>query len=165
MNMITLLDTIGKTMKRKTESGFTLIEALVVVVITGIMSAIAAPSWISFVNNQRMREANGKAYQAINDAKSKAKKDKINYTVQFRMNGNTPEYAVYSGATAFYWDKLGDQVTVTPVAIPINYKGVVPPTSVGAVVNIRVTNGNSKRCTTVATLLGALRQGVDAQCP
>ncbi|TVR15688.1 MAG: prepilin-type N-terminal cleavage/methylation domain-containing protein, partial [Phormidium sp. GEM2.Bin31] len=35
--------------------GFTTIEVLVVIVMIGILTAIAAPSWLSFVNNRRVR--------------------------------------------------------------------------------------------------------------
>jgi len=35
------------------ESGFTLIEVLVVVIIVGILGSIAAPGWLSFLERQR----------------------------------------------------------------------------------------------------------------
>ncbi|MCJ8279579.1 MAG: prepilin-type N-terminal cleavage/methylation domain-containing protein, partial [Rivularia sp. ALOHA_DT_140] len=39
-------------------SGFTLIEVLVVIAMVGILSAIAAPSWLGFVARQRLNKAN-----------------------------------------------------------------------------------------------------------
>lgn len=53
--------------------GFTLLEILVVLAIAGILSAIAAPSWLSFTNNQRINSSQTKVFQAIKTAQSSAK--------------------------------------------------------------------------------------------
>lgn len=53
--------------------GFTLLEVLVVMIMVGILSAIAAPSWLGFVNNQRINASQTKIFQAIKVAQSDAK--------------------------------------------------------------------------------------------
>jgi len=53
--------------------GFTLLEVLVVMVMVGILSAIAAPSWLAFANNQRINAAQTNIFQAIKVAQSDAK--------------------------------------------------------------------------------------------
>ncbi|WP_190399454.1 type II secretion system protein [Pseudanabaena sp. FACHB-1998] len=58
---------------RYTNRGFTLIEVLVVMIIIGILSAIVAPSWVSFVDNQRLNSSQTKIFAAIKAAQSDAK--------------------------------------------------------------------------------------------
>jgi len=140
--------------------GFTLIEVLVVIAMVGILSAIAAPSWLAFTNNQRLRAANGKVFSAINEAKSKAKTDKSTVIAEFRQNGDRAEYAIYKNPLGAIWQTL-DDVTVSNSLVEIDFRGNtkdVPTT-------VTVTNGNQKRCTSVITLLGATRQLEGAECP
>jgi prepilin-type N-terminal cleavage/methylation domain-containing protein len=81
------------------DAGFSLLEMLTVVAIIGILSAIIAPSWVNFVQRQRVNKANDAVLAAIKQAQTEAKKQKINYSVSFRVNSATdiPEYIVYQG--------------------------------------------------------------------
>ncbi|MCA1994240.1 MAG: hypothetical protein LDL41_19665, partial [Coleofasciculus sp. S288] len=47
--------------------------------------AIAAPAWSGFVNRQRLNTSQNYVYQAMQDAKSNATRDKITWQVSFRQ--------------------------------------------------------------------------------
>ncbi|MEG5136195.1 MULTISPECIES: pilus assembly FimT family protein [unclassified Microcoleus] len=73
----------NKTASRKGDGGFTLLEVLVTVLVLGILSSIAAPSWLAFINNQRVRTVNDRVLQSLRTAQSEAKRTKRDVSVIF----------------------------------------------------------------------------------
>lgn len=80
--------------------GFTLIETLVAVLMIGILSAIAGPSWLSFANQQRVNAANDEIMRSLRTAQSEAKKTKLSYSVSFRVQNQAPQVAIYRARDA-----------------------------------------------------------------
>ncbi|MEG4807179.1 prepilin-type N-terminal cleavage/methylation domain-containing protein [Microcoleus sp. F8-D3] len=72
-----------KTSSKKDDGGFTLLEVLVIALIIGIFSSIAAPSWEAFINRQRVRTVNDRVLQTLRTAQSEAKRTKRDITVTF----------------------------------------------------------------------------------
>jgi prepilin-type N-terminal cleavage/methylation domain-containing protein len=95
-----------KLQSNQSQSGFTLIEMLVLIVIIGVLFAIAAPSWLAFLSRQRVTTVRDDALQAIRIAQSEARKTRSPRVVQFNYasgSANDPARVV-----------VGPAGTVTP---------------------------------------------------
>ncbi|WP_414622136.1 Tfp pilus assembly protein FimT/FimU [Calothrix sp. CCY 0018] len=111
--------------KSKQSSGFTLIEVLVTIAIVGILSAIAAPSWLGFVARQRLNKANDTVFAALQQAQREAKKNKRSYSVSIQLNNSTekiPQISVHPGLTppdtaSSSWRNIGADLEIKPGTI------------------------------------------------
>ena len=86
-------------LRNSSNSGFTLVETLIVVVTLGILAAIAAPSWLTFVNTRRLNVAQDEVYRSMRQAQSQAKKQKLTWQVSFRQQNNIVQWAVHQAKT------------------------------------------------------------------
>ncbi len=99
-------------------SGFTLLEVLVVIAMVGILSAIAAPSWLAFVARQRLNKANDTVLAALQEAQTQAKKTKVSYSVSFKIENKAAKIAVHpdsiqaSKVNAKFWKLIGEGLEI-----------------------------------------------------
>jgi prepilin-type N-terminal cleavage/methylation domain-containing protein len=107
-------------------AGFTMMEMMVIIMIVGILSAIAAPAWVQFSKRQRLNQARNGVLSVIQQAQTQAKKTKRTYSISFRVNSSTniPEYIIYQGTPSTTnpsnswttstsgWIALGDTVVL-----------------------------------------------------
>ncbi|MGB7086626.1 MAG: prepilin-type N-terminal cleavage/methylation domain-containing protein, partial [Phormidesmis sp.] len=77
-----------KTLPSSSIAGFTLIEMLVVVIIIGVLGSIAAPSWLSYLNRQRVTTVRDELKAVLKEAQTKAQQKSTSYSVVLGLTPN-----------------------------------------------------------------------------
>ncbi|KOP28147.1 hypothetical protein AMR41_01715 [Hapalosiphon sp. MRB220] len=129
-------------------AGFSLLEVLVVIVMIGVLSAIAIPGWLAFVKRQQANKANDAVFAALQDAQQEAKKKKVSYSVSFRTDNNTPQIAVYQGSTPTNWLDLGRDLGIKPKQIVLGTNLSNVNTNSGSVTYASAFNTNAPQTIT-----------------
>ena len=80
---------------KNSNSGFTLPEMLVVVVLIGILASLGISNWLAFVNTCRLNTAQSEIYYAMRQAQRQATKDKLTKQASFRIQNGVVQWAVH----------------------------------------------------------------------
>jgi prepilin-type N-terminal cleavage/methylation domain-containing protein len=175
----------NKTASKNGDGGFTLLEVLIIVLLLGIFASIAAPSWLAFINRQRVRTVNDRVFQSLRLAQSEAKRTKRDITITFSAPPVDPPTVTFTpplatGGSTQTLDGGGEikpgtivlstnaTVAVAPGvplhSIVFDYQGNVnnlppnPPSPNGRfAVTVSVPGGGSRQCVFVETLIGGMR--------
>ena len=158
----------------RSNSGFTFIETITALLMIGILSAIAAPSWFALIKTQHLNIAQDQVYRAMREAQSQAKKEKLTYHASFRTQNNILQWAVHPATidpSNAKWNDLDASVQLDVVESTLQLSngvrrvrfdhigGVTPP--LGKITLSSKPGGTAKRCVIVSTILGAMRTAKD----
>ena len=155
----------------KSEQGFTLVEKLILIALSGVFAAIAAPAWLGFMRAIEIDRAADRLHWQLQKAKSEAKRDKATWETLIRQSPEGIQYSVhhddaqpnwqtmpfhnaeidFENTTFFFDQKKGGY------RMQFNWLGVTN----GRLGRITVMYKQSKikRCVIVSTLLGSMRTG------
>jgi Tfp pilus assembly protein FimT len=185
----------SKKIASSANSGFTTLELLIIIVIIGIIFAIAYPSWLNFIERQRLNKAQNQLYLSLQSAKSNALKEKMTWQVSFREQAGVVQWAVHiaqegnSIPTNLSWNNLDSNIqiyknpnkqgscettfyqtkrqcpTIGPWQVQFNYKGNTNGAEMGQLTLISKNPNKYQRCVYVSTLIGGIKTGKENAKP
>ena len=160
-------------------AGFTLLEILAVMVIVGVLMAIASITWLSFLNKWRLNAGQDQIYQIMRMAQSKAKNEKRRWQASFRNTQNQVQWAIHPTSVSISepeWITMAGMVQIDPdettlyqsgdnvYRLQFNHQGHING-RLGRLTIKGLNPHKARRCVFASTLIGTLRKARDQDHP
>ncbi|MBD1919299.1 MULTISPECIES: type II secretion system protein [Cyanophyceae] len=159
--------------RQANSAGFTLIEGLIVVVIVGLMAAIAAPSWFGFVQQRKINATRDMVYHALRATQADAMQHRHDRRFSIREHNGRIEWASHPESTlpaqVVVWQPLEEGVGLANIDNTLVKTGAIHYAKfdmhgnvkgqLGTVTVAMSGNQQTHRCVVVSTLIGAMRKG------
>ena len=150
---------------RDNSQGFTLLETMMTIIVIGILSAIAAPSFLGMLNRNRVNSALNDIQGALQQAQREAMRKSISCKVNLDSNTVTSDSSNSSNCLVTGNRTLPDGVVMvtnisgTPPQINFSYRGTITLPDAGTIVLSSKDNPNLKKCLVISSPLGIIRTG------
>lgn len=154
-------------------AGFSLVEVAIVMLMSGVLMAIAAPGWLRFFQQRQLVAAQERAAIAMQKAQQQASLSRIRQSIAFRETAEGVEWSMYpTSGSAANWQSLSIGVAIDPSTtlshngelyrLSFNERGHVSGRLGRLTLTIEGTQ--LRRCVFASTLLGTLRQADGTAC-
>jgi Tfp pilus assembly protein FimT len=156
--------------------GFTQVELLVIVVIAGVLAAIAASTWVSFFDNMALTTAQNTIYRSLQTAKDTARRRNLSWQVSFREQSNQVQWATHAASQSPQeadWQTLDTGIGISTDSTLYEVNGLYqvkfnrqghPSPRLGRITIMSRRSTQNQRCVVISTLLGTMRQAQGAAC-
>jgi prepilin-type N-terminal cleavage/methylation domain-containing protein len=146
--------------------GFTLIEILITIALTGILAAVAAPSFVSWLENKKIDDVAASVEGAIKEAQSTSirRNQTCTLNITSRTVSATPANCLPTGtrtisATVTNWWNIA--IDVTNNTVKFTSKGTTLDTEPFVISRINNgTNDGTMKCVVISSGLGVVRSGI-----
>ena len=178
---------LSRTSRLNTSSGFTLIELLVVIAMVGILAAILAPSWLGFLNRQRISSVRSDLVQVLRQSQQTAiqRRQAVAITVEEDEdfptinNGVNQQLALGGGLQPGMIELKSFSVTddgeeSDDNQFSFNYQGKLidsidaqgreVPQTLPLVITISSPDFNQQQCVILANLIGSIKTAEGTTC-
>lgn len=142
---------------RNNSQGFTLIETMIIVVIIGILSAIAGPSFLGMLNRGKVNSALSEIQGTLQQAQREAMRKSKACTVTLKPTNNT----ISNDCSVTGAPTLNPNIVMAAneTSFEFSYRGTITLSDAGTIVLSSKDNPSVKKCLVISHPLGIIRTG------